>query len=133
MGRGIWTFWQYLTDAGACFRDSLGLLHLFYTCVCMMFWRVFLRLSYRCPAHLKFSLTVERWTQLVGWSKECIEWLDGHEECFDSWMFVAYAASSCALVQVGNFFPLPQAAKPCSVLAAPGAIVGLPSRDSGAV
>ncbi|KIO32577.1 hypothetical protein M407DRAFT_105584 [Tulasnella calospora MUT 4182] len=83
-------------------KDSIlpaGLLHLFYTCVCMMFWRVFLRLSYRCPAHLKFSLTVPRWTQLVAWSKESIEWLDGHEECFDSWMFVAYAASSCALVQ----------------------------------
>ncbi|KAG8883115.1 hypothetical protein FRB97_007252 [Tulasnella sp. 331] len=76
-----------------------GILHLFYTCVCMMFWRVFMRLSYTCPAHLKFSLTVERWTELQQWSRESIEWLDRHERCFDSWMFVAYAASAAALIQ----------------------------------
>ncbi|KAG9027836.1 hypothetical protein FRB95_007346 [Tulasnella sp. JGI-2019a] len=76
-----------------------GLLHLFYTCVCMMFWRVFMRLSYTCPAHLKFSLTVERWTELQQWSRESIEWLDRHETCFDSWMFVSYAASAAALIQ----------------------------------
>lgn len=77
-----------------------GLLHLFYTCVCMMFWRVFMRLSYSCPAHVKFSLTVERWTELQQWSRESIEWLDQNESCFDTWMFVAYAASACALIQV---------------------------------
>ena len=66
----------------------------------MMFWRVFMRLSYRCPAHLKFSLTVERWTDLVKWSRESIEWLDQHDRVFDSWMFVSYAASGCAFIQV---------------------------------
>ncbi|KAG8893558.1 hypothetical protein FRB99_001877, partial [Tulasnella sp. 403] len=44
-------------------------------------------------------LTVERWTELVKWSRESIEWLNQHEKCFDSWMFVAYAASACALIQ----------------------------------
>jgi hypothetical protein len=81
----------------------LGLLHLFYSCVCMMFWRVFLRLSYSCPEHLKFSLTVPRWTELVRISRESIDWLDANEQCYDAWMLVAYAASSCALVQVRNF------------------------------
>ncbi|KAG8963102.1 hypothetical protein FRC03_003378 [Tulasnella sp. 419] len=76
-----------------------GLLHLFFTCVCMMFWRVFMRLSYSCPAHLKFSLTIERWTALVQWSRDSIDWLDANERVFDSWMLVSYAASSCALIQ----------------------------------
>ena len=67
----------------------------------MMFWRVFLRLSYSCPEHLKFSLTVSRWTELVKVSRESIDWLDANEHCYDSWIMVAYAASSCALVQVG--------------------------------
>ena len=76
-----------------------GLLHLLYTCVLMIFWRVFMRISYECPAHLKFSLSVERWTALVGLSRECIDWLDEHEWMYDTWMLVGYAATSCALVQ----------------------------------
>lgn len=59
-----------------------------------------MRLSYSCPSHLKFSLTVERWTELCQWSRESIEWLDRHETSFDSWLFVAYAASASALIQV---------------------------------
>ncbi|KZS88408.1 hypothetical protein SISNIDRAFT_531893 [Sistotremastrum niveocremeum HHB9708] len=76
-----------------------GLLHLLYSCVCMLFWRVFMRISYSCPAHLKFNMTVQRWTELVTMTRESIEWLDAHEEMFDSWLIVAYAATSCALVQ----------------------------------
>ncbi len=68
----------------------------------MMFWRVFMRISYTCPAHLKFGLTVEQWTKLVKRSGEAIEWLDAHEEAYDVWLLVAYAATSCALVQVGT-------------------------------
>lgn len=78
----------------------LGILHLLYACVCMMFWRVFMRISYSCPAHLKFSLTVEQWTELVTLTSECIDWLDANDRVYDVWLFVAYAATSCALVQV---------------------------------
>jgi hypothetical protein len=66
----------------------------------MMFWRVFMRISYSCPAHLKFSLTVEQWTELVTLTSECINWLDANDRVYDVWLFVAYAATSCALVQV---------------------------------
>ncbi|TFK42308.1 fungal-specific transcription factor domain-containing protein [Crucibulum laeve] len=76
-----------------------GLLHLLYACVCMMFWRVFMRISYSCPAHLKFGLTVEQWTNLVTLTGEAIDWLDAHEPVYDVWLLVAYAATSCALVQ----------------------------------
>ncbi|KAF8635521.1 hypothetical protein AX17_003906 [Amanita inopinata Kibby_2008] len=76
-----------------------GLLHLFYACVCMMFWRVFMRISYSCPAHLKFGLTVEKWTTLVELTGEAIDWLDANEKIYDIWLLVAYAATSCALVQ----------------------------------
>ncbi|EIW84945.1 hypothetical protein CONPUDRAFT_162259 [Coniophora puteana RWD-64-598 SS2] len=79
-------------------RDA-GLLHLFYSCVCMIFWRVFMRISYSCPAHLKFGLTVENWSNLVLLTGEAIDWLDKHENVYDSWLLVAYAATSCALVQ----------------------------------
>lgn len=77
-----------------------GLLHLLYASVSMIFWRVFMRISYICPAHLKFGLTIDRWTELVTMTGESIDWLDAHEELYDVWMLVAYAATSCALVQV---------------------------------
>ena len=80
--------------------SALGLLHLLYSCVSMMFWRVFMRISYSCPAHLKFGLTVEEWTNLVQMTAGAIDWLDANERVYDVWLLVAYAATSCALVQV---------------------------------
>ncbi|KAG5716394.1 Acetamidase regulatory protein [Termitomyces sp. T112] len=76
-----------------------GLLHLLYSCVCMMFWRVFMRISYTCPAHLKFGLTVEQWSKLVALTGESIDWLEANDHLYDVWLLVAYAATSCALVQ----------------------------------
>lgn len=84
-------------------QRASGLLHLLYACLGMMFWRVFMRISYSCPSHLKFGLTVEKWTNLVKLTGEAIEWLDVHEEVYDVWLLVAYAATSCALVQVGTY------------------------------
>lgn len=78
---------------------NAGLLHLLYSCVCMMFWRVFMRISYTCPTHLKFGLTVETWGTLVKLTGESIDWLDAHEHVYDVWLLVAYAATACALVQ----------------------------------
>ncbi|KIY43436.1 hypothetical protein FISHEDRAFT_9433, partial [Fistulina hepatica ATCC 64428] len=74
-----------------------GLLHLLYTCVCMTFWRVFMRISYSCPAHLKFGLTSEQWMKLVNLTGEAIDWLDANEKLYDVWLLIAYAATSCAL------------------------------------
>jgi hypothetical protein len=59
-----------------------------------------MRISYTVPAHLKFSLTVEQWTELVTITAECIDWLDAHERLYDVWLLVAYASTSLALVQV---------------------------------
>ncbi|EGN95510.1 hypothetical protein SERLA73DRAFT_186554 [Serpula lacrymans var. lacrymans S7.3] len=78
---------------------NAGLLHLLYSCVSMIFWRVFMRISYTCPAHLKFGLTVENWSTLVQLTGDSIEWLDTHERMYDVWLLVAYAATSCSLVQ----------------------------------
>ena len=66
----------------------------------MIFWRVFMRISYSCPEHLKFSLTIENWTYLVELTGDAIDWLDQNDKVYDVWMLVAYAATSCALVQV---------------------------------
>ncbi|CAK5264927.1 unnamed protein product [Mycena citricolor] len=79
--------------------QSGGILHLLYISVCMIFWRVFMRISYACPAHLKFGLTVPQWTTLVALTGESIDWLDAHERVYDVWLLVAYAATSCAFVQ----------------------------------
>lgn len=68
----------------------------------MMFWRVFLRISYQCPAHLKFGLSVKAWTKLVETSRDAIVWLDSHDRFFDTWFLVAYSLVSCALVQVST-------------------------------
>ncbi|TDL27420.1 hypothetical protein BD410DRAFT_714522 [Rickenella mellea] len=76
-----------------------GLLHMLYTSVTMIFWRVFMRISYTCPDHLKFGLTVERWTELVNMTGDAIDWLDLNERLYDVWIVVAYCATSCALVQ----------------------------------
>jgi hypothetical protein len=84
----------------------VGLLHLLYSCVCMMFWRVFMRISYSCPLHLKFGLTVEQWSELIQLTSESIDWLDAHERVYDVWLLVAYAATCCALVQVTLFIPI---------------------------
>ncbi|KAJ6623463.1 fungal-specific transcription factor domain-containing protein [Mycena sp. CBHHK59/15] len=79
--------------------QSAGILHLLFTSVCMIFWRVFMRISYSCPAHLKFGLTVEQWSSLVTLTGDSIDWLDAHERVYDVWLLVAYAATSCAFVQ----------------------------------
>ena len=84
--------------------DCLGLLHLLFSCVFMMFWRVFMRISYSCPPHLKFGLTVELWSELVQMTSDSIDWLDVHERVYDVWLLVAYASTCCALVQVTRLF-----------------------------
>lgn len=63
-----------------------------------------MRISYTCPAHLKFGLTVETWSALVQLTGESIDWLDAHERMYDVWFLVAYAATSCALVQVCYYY-----------------------------
>ena len=66
-----------------------------------------MRISYTCPAHLKFSLTVEKWTNLTNITGDVIDWLDKHENMYDVWLIISYAATSCALVQVSpSFCPL---------------------------
>jgi hypothetical protein len=90
---------EHLKYHGPDTHDNAGLLHLLYACVCMIFWRVFMRISYLCPAHIKFGLTVEQWTTLVQLTGEGIDWLDRHEKMYDVWLIVAYSATSCALVQ----------------------------------
>ena len=85
-----------------CWLNSLGLLFMLYVCVTMIFWRVFMRISYTCPPHLTFSLTVEKWTNLVKLTGEVIDWLDKHENMYDFWLVTAYSATSCALVQVSS-------------------------------
>jgi len=75
-----------------------------YACVNMIFWRVFMRISYTCPPHLTFSLTVEKWTNLVKITGDVIDWLDKHESMYDVWLVTAYSATSCALVQVSSSF-----------------------------
>ena len=59
-----------------------------------------MRISYSCPAHLKFNLTIDQWTELVRMCGDAIEWLDAHEMFYDIWMMIPYAITSCALVQV---------------------------------
>lgn len=59
-----------------------------------------MRISYSVPAHIKFSLTVEQWSNLVALAGESIDWLDANERVYDVWLIVAYASVAFALVQV---------------------------------
>lgn len=78
-----------------------GILHIYYTAVNFLFFRVFMRISYQCPAHLQFCLDVETWSALVQWSSEAIDWLDLNDHALDTSFTVSYATTSVALVQVG--------------------------------
>ncbi|KAH8827027.1 fungal-specific transcription factor domain-containing protein [Flagelloscypha sp. PMI_526] len=80
-----------------------GLIHLLYSCACTLFWRTFMRISYRGPQHLSFRLTPEKWSLVTRYTGEAITWLDKNEFCYDVWMAVAYAGVSCALVQYHSF------------------------------
>lgn len=76
-----------------------GLLHLSYAALHFLFWRVFMRITYTCPAHLTFGLEVHSWSRMVDWSREGLEWLSHHDYVLDTLFVFPYAATSCSLVQ----------------------------------
>ncbi|CAO1638625.1 unnamed protein product [Sympodiomycopsis kandeliae] len=77
-----------------------GILHLAHACIQMLFFRVFMRISYSCPKHLKFSLNIERMNDLIRWSRESIDWVDASGAFYvDTMQFVTYALVFCATVQ----------------------------------
>ncbi|KAI0695709.1 fungal-specific transcription factor domain-containing protein [Cytidiella melzeri] len=82
---------------------SAGILYLLYCCVNMLFWRVFMRISYTCPEHIKFALTVTKWTELVQLTGHAIDWLDANERAYDVWMLVSYCSTLCAFVQYHTY------------------------------
>ncbi|KAF9061908.1 fungal-specific transcription factor domain-containing protein [Rhodocollybia butyracea] len=94
---------EHLRFRGPETSRTAGLLYLLYVCVSMMFWRVFMRISYSCPEHLKFGLTVGKWSTLVESTGQAIDWLDANENVYDVWLLVAYAAASCGFVQYHTF------------------------------
>lgn len=85
-----------------------GLIQLCHCCLGLMFWRVFARIQYTMPVHLKFAITVEAWTGVTIESARAIEWLDNHDTLYDTWFIVGYTLTSCALVQVCGEYILPQ-------------------------
>ncbi|KAG1792859.1 hypothetical protein EV424DRAFT_750329 [Suillus variegatus] len=52
-------------DRGSDTPQDAGLLHLLYCSVCMIFWRVFMRIHHACAAHVKFGLLLLRRTFAV--------------------------------------------------------------------
>ncbi|KAL7412840.1 fungal-specific transcription factor domain-containing protein [Mrakia frigida] len=76
-----------------------GILHIYYTALLFLFFRVFMRISYSLPSHLQFSLDVVTWSELVEDSRQAIEWLDKNDHALDTMFLVSYATTSVALVQ----------------------------------
>ncbi|PWN37349.1 uncharacterized protein FA14DRAFT_163261 [Meira miltonrushii] len=76
-----------------------GILHISYSCLMHLFFRVFMRISYNCPQHLNFSLTIERMTTLIKISRESIAWVDLNEFYLDTMQFVSYGLVFCTTVQ----------------------------------
>ncbi len=73
-----------------------GILHVAHACLQVLFFRVFLRISYVCPAHLKFSMTIERMTLMLDWAKESADWIIGQDFYFDTVGLLSYSLVSCA-------------------------------------
>ena len=83
-------------------RDSpapAGILHVSFSCLLHLLFRVFMRISYNCPTHLSFSLTIERMTKLIKYTRESIEWVDLNDFYLDTLQFVSYGLVFCATVQ----------------------------------
>ncbi|WWD07290.1 hypothetical protein V865_005387 [Kwoniella europaea PYCC6329] len=76
-----------------------GLLHLGYTALQFLFWRVFMRITYSCPPHLTFCVEVSHWSKMIAWSRDALEWLDANDDALDTLFVFPYAATSCALIQ----------------------------------
>ncbi|WVQ63363.1 uncharacterized protein L199_001516 [Kwoniella botswanensis] len=76
-----------------------GLLHLGYTALQFLFWRVFMRITYSCPPHLTFCVKVSHWSKMIAWSRDALEWLDANDDALDTLFVFPYAATSCALIQ----------------------------------
>lgn len=62
---------------------AAALLHCTWVAGNFLFCRVFMRLSYSVPAHLKFAMTMEKWNELIAWSREIIVWLQHNETALD--------------------------------------------------
>lgn len=77
----------------------LGLLHLSYTALQFLFWRVFMRITYTCPPHVTFRLHIKDWNDMLKCSTESIRWLHAKDDALDTIFIYAYTATSCALVQ----------------------------------
>ncbi len=75
---------QELRFTGNGSSHAAGLLHCTWVAANFLFCRVFMRLSYSVPAHLKFSMTMEKWNELIAWSRETIVWLHHNETALDT-------------------------------------------------
>ncbi|UZJ54827.1 hypothetical protein CBS101457_004147 [Exobasidium rhododendri] len=76
-----------------------GILHVLFACLLHLLFRVFMRISYNCPKHLSFSLTIERMTSLIRYTRESIEWVDLNDFYLDTFQFVSYGLVFCTTVQ----------------------------------
>lgn len=83
------------TDSSA----PAGILHVSFACLMHLLFRVFMRISYNCPTHLSFSLTIERMTKLIKYSREAIEWVDLNDFYLDTLQFVSYGLVFCTTIQ----------------------------------
>ncbi|EST08984.1 Zn(2)-C6 fungal-type DNA-binding domain protein [Kalmanozyma brasiliensis GHG001] len=94
---------EELVFNGADSSAPAGILHVGFACLMMLFFRVFMRISYICPTHLKFSLTIERMSSLIQYSTEAIAWVDKNDFYLDTMQIVSYCLVSCATVQYHAF------------------------------
>ncbi|KAJ9474828.1 Zn(2)-C6 fungal-type domain-containing protein [Pseudozyma hubeiensis] len=94
---------EELVFQGAESSGPAGILHVGFACLMMLFFRVFMRISYICPTHLKFSLTIERMSSLIQYSTEAIAWVDKNDFYLDTMQIVSYCLVSCATVQYHAF------------------------------
>ena len=94
---------EELVFKGADSSAPAGILHVGFACLMMLFFRVFMRISYICPTHLKFSLTIERMSSLIQYSTEAIAWVDKNDFYLDTMQIVSYCLVSCATVQYHAF------------------------------
>lgn len=94
---------EELVFKGADSSAPAGILHVGFACLMMLFFRVFMRISYICPTHLRFSLTIERMSELIQYSTEAIAWVDKNDFYLDTMQIVSYCLVSCATVQYHAF------------------------------
>ncbi|OCF44565.1 hypothetical protein I317_01638 [Kwoniella heveanensis CBS 569] len=97
-----------IDNTSAFLRDpsslQAGLLNLTISCTEVIFFRSFVKMNRKLPAHITFRPTPARWLTAVRRARTAIAWMERHGAVLlDCWLLVKYAITYSALAQYYHY------------------------------